>query len=404
MASALLSGSSRGAAVATAFRVLRTSQIRPGVVLRHAIHDESNVLLLAAGVTVTPLIRDRLIQRGIDQVLVHPGEFHRLTNRHPAFVEQSLPVPSLPSSLDRTPFMEQVRRPGTVYYSREAAREIVQHHDQSLVQMKDMFATLKVVRPSEFGAIQGLSVESLEEISRDIDLFVMLGIMPDPNDFPARHGLHTAMLAMSIGTNLGLDRVNLIALGTGCMVHDIGMSRLRQDLIRNDKPLTPAAYLELSKHPGITYDMLQHVDAYAGLARLIAYQVHERCNGTGYPRGREKNQIHPLSRIAAVADTYTALISPRSFRPPLLPYDAVKELLKGVQNGLFDTIAVRGLLQTVSLFPLGSFVELCDGRVGRVVRSNVLDYSRPIVEIGGVLVDLSQNKEAQVVRAIPPTA
>lgn len=404
MASALLSGSSPGAAEATAFRVLKTSQIRPGVVLRHAIHDESNVLLLAAGVTVTPLIRDRLIQRNIDQVLVHPGEWQRLTNRQPKFLEQSLPIPTTPSSLDRRPFVEQVKRPGTVYYSRETAREIVQHHDQSLVQMKDMFATVKVVRPSEFGAIQGLSVESLDEISRDIDLFVMLGIMPDPNDFPARHGLHTAMLAMSIGTNLGLDRANLVALGTGCMVHDIGLSRLRQDLIRNDKPLTQAAYLELSKHPGITYDMLQQVDGHAGLARLIAYQVHERCNGTGYPRRRERNQIHPLSRIAAVADTYTALISPRSYRPPHLPYDAVKELLKGVQNGLFDTTAVRGLLQTVSLFPLGSFVELCDGRVGRVVRSNVIEYARPIVEIGGVLVDLSQNNDAQIVRAIPPTA
>ena len=62
-----------------------------------------------------------------------------------------------------------------------------------------------------------------------------------------------------------------------------------------------------------------------------------------------------------------ALVSPRPHRPALLPYHAITKMLLDVKEGLFDSTVVRGLLHTVSLFPIGSFVELSDGRVGKTI-------------------------------------
>ena len=55
-------------------------------------------------------------------------------------------------------------------------------------------------------------------------------------------------------------------------------------------------------------------------------------------------------------------------------------MLNGVREGLFDAAAVRAILQGLSLFPIGSYVQLTDGRVGRVIRSNDAAYTSPVLE------------------------
>ena len=158
-----------------------------------------------------------------------------------------------------------------------------------------------------------------------------------------------------------------------------------------------------------TFDLLQPVfDKVPAAARMVAYQMHERCNGSGYPRGRTGGHIHDLAKISAVADVFIALASPRPHRHGMRPYHAMVKLLHDVREGLFDGTVVRALLQTVSLFPLGSYVALSDGRTGKVIRSNGEQYTRPVVEFTShnnpnmepLLVDLSQETDLQVVGAV----
>ena len=126
--------------------------------------------------------------------------------------------------------------------------------------------------------------------------------------------------------------------------------------------------------------MMKEMRSVTNRSAFIAYQMHERNNGQGYPRRLEGHRIHFLSKLAAVADAYVGLVSPRPYRPALLPYYAMESMLKGVRSGLFDAAAVRALLDTLSLFPCGSYVQLSDGRIGRVIRSNRDQYTLPVVE------------------------
>ncbi|HRX80471.1 MAG TPA: hypothetical protein P5307_15485, partial [Pirellulaceae bacterium] len=79
------------------------------------------------------------------------------------------------------------------------------------------------------------------------------------------------------------------------------------------------------------------------------------------------------------ADAYIAMTTSRPHRPPMMPYAAVKQLLRMAQLGQADVQAVRALLHVLSLFPIGSYVAISDGSVAKVMRSNRRDYTKPIV-------------------------
>lgn len=118
--------------------------------------------------------------------------------------------------------------------------------------------------------------------------------------------------------------------------------------------------------------------------------------------------MHPLSRIAAVADCYVAMISPRLYRRAHTPYRTIEYMLHETRKGRFDQASMRALLSVVSLFPIGSLVELSDGRIARVIRANRDDYVRPIVEIlltatwptPVEIVDLKDSPETKIARIL----
>jgi HD-GYP domain-containing protein (c-di-GMP phosphodiesterase class II) len=164
------------------------------------------------------------------------------------------------------------------------------------------------------------------------------------------------------------------------------MSLVSPELLDANRVLTNSEFIEIKKHPAYTLDLLKTISTIPDMVPMICYQVHERPNGSGYPRGRMKNRIHPGARILNVADVYLALTAPRPFRKPLMPYVAIECLLRQAKENLVDVDVVRALLHVVSLFPIGSHVKLSDGCTARVLRRNGNNYSSPILQI---IVDAS---------------
>ena len=307
-------------------------------------------------------------------------------------------------------FSNLMRKPAAEAYADEDVTRFMQTFEQSSAQLEKFFLTLKAGRTASVATMESIAQQGLERISEDRDLFVALGLNPPPGEIAGRHSLHTAMLAISIGATLGYDDRTLVELGIGCLIHDLGMLRVERAKFQDNRILGNSDFKEIAKHPLYTFDLLrQQLDWVPRSARLVAYQMHERCNGSGYPRGCTAKHIHELAKVAAVADVFLALCSTRPHRPGLMPYYALERMLHGVKDGLFDAAAVRGLLKTVSLFPVGSFVRTSDGRIGKVLRSNGEDYARPVLavwEAGGdqsqsVVIDLSQEAELRVVAAMP---
>jgi HD-GYP domain-containing protein (c-di-GMP phosphodiesterase class II) len=96
---------------------------------------------------------------------------------------------------------------------------------------------------------------------------------------------------------------------------------------------------------------------------------HERVDGTGYPAGLKGTDIPSLARLLAVADVYAALNEPRPHRPARDTRAALTEVLLLAEHGLLDRDAAA-LLVRLSFYPVGSVVELTDGRTGVVVANH----------------------------------
>jgi HD-GYP domain-containing protein (c-di-GMP phosphodiesterase class II) len=259
--------------------------------------------------------------------------------------------------------------------------QMLDKHHETVNQVESLLGGLAEGKEVSGEAVQNLSRDSLMRAAQDLDLFVCMGINPGDNASFFSHSTHVATLAVAIGTSLGLDEKSLCDLGTGCLVHDAGMLKINPQFYETKQTLGPEDFCEIAKHPIISADMLyKNMKQVPVGVRMIVYQMHERCDGSGYPRGCTAEKIHPLAKIASVADAYVALVSPRPHRPAMLPYHAVTKMLTDVKEGLYDSTVVRGLLHTISLFPIGSFVELSDGRIGKSMRANGPAYDRPVVE------------------------
>lgn len=406
--------------------------LRVGSRLHMPIHDGSDLLLLAEGLTVTESFLQNLRDRGIREVKIHPSELPRIYAGKPSGSARDVPEIHAPVECpERNEFSDAVddwlmgddglimppqgpafadtlARPENVTYSAELRDEMIDRQQQSVSRMEGVFKNLLNGNGVDLDGMSSIADEALADLQSDVDLFACLGINPYSGDYPARHSMHVSMLAITIGTRLKLDRPTLKELAMGCLIHDAGMLMIDPAIARLQRRLRPTEFLEITKHPVRVFDKMLNLDEVPRRSAYIAYQIHERSDGSGYPRRRKQVQIHFLSQVAAVADTYVALVTPRPHRQGILPHMALQTVLRASQSGQLSRPAAAALLQTLSAYPLGSYIQLNDGRVGTVIRAHATEFERPIVEVWrpgrlhlpAEVVDLSVERNLRIVGAL----
>ena len=414
-------------------RSVSTSILPLGTTLGCALYDGHNTKLLGAGVVITRQLLESLQRRHIGAVKVSQEDAVRLLAFGPQGKAKTVPadraviVSPLVTSHSRQfddklgelltvdairsgpQFSEEVRKPVEAFLDNDLKRHLVDQHEQQVQKLDALHSVVLRGGSEEVAIVADTAVQSLTSIREDQDAYVCLGANPAGENYPGRHSLHAAMVAISVGTTMGLDEAQLRSLAVGCLVHDLGMAEVDPRTLALKKRLEPEEFCDITRHPIRTFDLIEeHLDLIPAAARMVAYQLHERYDGTGYPRRRAGTQIHKLARIAAVADAYAAIVAPRPHRAGMLPYYAITKIVKDAAAGKYDPEVVRGLLKTVSLFPLGSLVELSNRMVGRVIRTSGEHYDRPIVEAWprgkvsgqGTLFNLAEEGELRVFRML----
>ena len=366
-----------------------------GRTLHHPIHDEQGVLLLAKDSTITPKFKQLLRSRSISHVIVHCDDAANLT-LSPDVVSDpgtSWFDPGLTKQLDNIiesgnlfvantgkAVSERMVLHGCKAYDPEARDQLLHAHERVSRELDDMMQ----------GALHGESVggSKLSErtgayvgaLTSDADSVLSIASEIGKDSSLADHCLKSAILAMAVGIELGLDDKNIRDLGLCGLLHDWGMVRVSESLRKSDKILDDGEFIEIKKHPIHTLGMLERVRGIPSIVPLVCYQVHERPNGTGYPRERKQNETHLFARILHVADAFVAMTSERPHRPRVMAYAAMECLIRQAGDKSVDPKVVRALLHVLSLFPVGSYLVLDDGTIGRVLRRNGDNYASPIVQ------------------------
>ena len=192
-------------------------------------------------------------------------------------------------------------------------------------------------------------------------------------------GANTAVLSMRLGVELEFDERRVVGVGLCALMHDLGMLTIPPEVL-NSRKLNDEQFALLRRHPLESQRLILGFGETLAWAGKVVIQVHERHNGNGYPRGLRGDQIHELAGIIGLADTYQAMAHPRADRKAMVIYNALSEIIN-LRNQLFDQRLVKALIHIVSIFPLGSLVQLNNGAIGRVVATSKLHPTRPTLEI-----------------------
>lgn len=220
-------------------------------------------------------------------------------------------------------------------------------------------------------------IEHLE--SSDDTLYTVVGLM-GADMYTYQHSVNVAVLAILTCKSLGYHYEITKHIAMGALLHDIGKAAVKDNLIQKQEKLTELELIEVKEHVNYGYDMIKEEISLSGYTKQIVKLHHEKRDGSGYPLGLKETQIPDFVRIVTICDMFDAMTSNRVYRKRMPAYKAI-EILMADSVYRLDPIILQMFLKNICVYPPGSGVQLCDGRVGLVVKYNVFNPTRPIVRM-----------------------
>ena len=148
------------------------------------------------------------------------------------------------------------------------------------------------------------------------------------------HSDRVSEYSVLIGKKLGLDEKTLHILKIGGLFHDIGKIGIPDSILLKESKLSDEEYSQIKNHPMIGVHMLGDAAIFTDILPIVKHH-HERYDGRGYPSQLVGDDIPYVARIAAVADTFDAMTSKRSYRDSL-PIDVVRAEIERCSGTQFD--------------------------------------------------------------------
>lgn len=225
-------------------------------------------------------------------------------------------------------------------------------------------------------------------VTRDISGLIHIQDLKSYDDYPYNHSLSVAVLCVATGQALGFDVWKQLRLARCAILHDVGKPYVPENISQKKGKLTEEEFDVIKEHAIMGATNLKNKGfGDSELWNGVMFH-HEKIDGSGYPKKLRGKEIPLFSRIIAVADMYDAMTSYRPYREALSPAEAFETISSEVGKTL-DYDIVMAFTKNLMLYPVGTAVELSDGRVGIVTNNE--SVQRPTIEFRetGELLDLS---------------
>lgn len=330
-------------------RLVRTKLLNEGMILGRTIYNENGVILIQQGMTLTKTMIRRLVNQGITYVYVKD----KLTN----------------DILVESVISEQLRMD---------AIEVIK--DTYLTLEKDVISKNSYILNKKSEELIFVVKRLMSELKNQEESISLLADILITDDYTFQHSINVTIYSILIGIKLNFTCKQLIDIGTGAILHDIGKVFIEKDILTKPGILTDEEYKIIKRHTELGFDYIRKNTSLSTVIAHCAYQHHERLDGSGYPRGLEDNDIHIFAKVIAIADVFDAVTSNRVYRDALLPHEAMEILYAGAVDK-FDKNMIEAFKKSVTMYPNGLSVELNDGRIGVVVKQNNYLNERPLVRI-----------------------
>ncbi|MBE9516815.1 MAG: HD-GYP domain-containing protein [Proteobacteria bacterium] len=232
----------------------------------------------------------------------------------------------------------------------------------------------------DLGQARKIVTSMADSMLRNPDALVCLSQLKEMSEYTALHSIRCTIIGLAFGRHLVLPRDDLIELGMGMLLHDIGMAMLPPEILEKSGGLDTKEFETMGRHIAWGLRILDQSGGVSNIVKEITEQHHERWDGTGYPKHVNEDQITLYGSIGAIVDVYDAVTSERTYGEPMSAEVALKKMYEWRDKD-FSGELIEEFIRCMGIFPIGSLVELSTGAIGVVVTINRSRRLKPKVAL-----------------------
>jgi len=354
-------------------------QCKPGDILADDIYDECGMLIVS---------KDDVIN---EQVIMRLGIF-RIRQLCVCDMQNE-------ESTENVKNIGSIKNVDSIDRGESSLSEFKKGYSKDLNVMKQVFGDLAAGRKLDYGKIQCVSNSIYSKINNTCNIVECMTEVKNIDEYIYTHSINVSMYALLLAKWLNLTEEETKDVVTSSILHDIGKSKIAGDILNKKGLLLPAEYEQIKRHAEIGYHISKDIPQLSDEIREGILMHHEREDGKGYPSGIKGDKINRYAKIISVADVYDALTSARVYKKRITPFDTFRELIS-IGYGYFDTKVLITFLSNISCYYIGSIVKMNSGETGKVVFIAPQNISKPIVSVNGEYIDLSENKQFEIVEML----
>jgi len=276
-------------------------------------------------------------------------------------------------------------------------------------KVKEIFESCRYLTKLDLAAAADLAASLIRRASRLDGAAFKLRDLRSYDEYTYFHSVNTCVLGTMLFREYVKDEEELVELGIGLVLHDIGKSKIDLKILNKPARLSEDEFAIVSRHVVYGYNLVKNSTELSPLAKGIILNHHERLNGSGYTRGLTEGQLSVFDMVAAVCDVFDAVTTNKVYRAKMDVHRAVSILIRGAGMHFHPRI-VNHFLRGIGRFPVGTFVLLSSGEIGIVAKINSEALSLPAIKVifdaGGSklgqprVVDLYHNGELYIERPL----
>ena len=218
----------------------------------------------------------------------------------------------------------------------------------------------------------------LDSLDRNSSALFGLCKLRQTDEYTYTHCVNVSVLAVTFARGLGVPQQIQRQIGLGGLFHDLGKRFVPTAILNAPRKLTQAEFDLMKKHPLYGKKILDNIPNIPEATIQAVVEHHEKADGSGYPFGLNQGQLSLVGKISCIVDIFDALSSKRVYKDAM-PLHKVLSILYSMRESAFQPHLLDRFINLIGVFPLGSAVQLKDGRRGVVSGLNHNDSLRPKV-------------------------
>jgi len=327
---------------ATILRQISLLELIPGMILARSILNSKGRVLLAAGITFTEEYIHKLKILNLDVLFIKDAKYADIT---------------IPEYLS------------------------IETQQRALSILSTTLARISKTGAFSVDAVSHVASDIVEELITQIDVTIHLTGIAVYDDCTLSHSLNCSIYSALLARSCGFTIPQIKIITCGALLHDMGKIEIDKQILNKPGRLTDDEFTIMKEHPTLGFNLLTKKRLeLSSLVAHMAWQHHEKIDGSGYPRGLQGEQILSYARLLAITDVYDAITAHRPYRRAMTPETAYNIILSGIGTS-FDEKMGRIFLSKIALYTPGAEVLLNTGERAIVVCVPANNPQRPIIRL-----------------------